>query len=38
MTEQQIIEALKRANEYREIAEEYCSDGGFLIATERDIC
>lgn len=29
-TEDEMLEARKRAQEYREMAEEYCPHGGFL--------
>jgi hypothetical protein len=32
MTEEDLIEARKRAQEYRKMAEEECPDGGFLFA------
>lgn len=33
-TNEEIIEAQKRAREYREMAEEYCPRGGFLFGDE----
>ena len=40
MTDEEMIEARKRAKEYREIAEEYCANGGLLLGEEitwRDV-
>ena len=34
LNSEEIIEAQQRANEFREIAEEHCSDGGLLLGDE----
>lgn len=34
MTDDELIEVRKRAEEYRKMAEEECPDGGFLFGDE----